>query len=400
MSDGRSDPIFELVISLLRDAHREDSPLCAPEDLYNEGWLLRLSLALESAGVSCLPFRLLEEAIWLSEPLLYSPFQARTRGDELAERHTQADAVVGHVAIAKQAKRGLRLRAEARQFIVIESKLGSPLQPGTQNAPDYDQAVRNVVCMAEILKRAERPVAEMDSLGFYVISPASKIAEHKPLLEVESMEQKVAERIAGYPSPDRERLEKWRKEWFDPLVQRAEIRCVAWEDVVDSSRRASREYGDHFQQFYDRCIGFAGQKSVAPMGGTTVQPEAKSVYIVDDELVVITRRSDNNCRVIPLEFEGPYFPESKLIATYVFGELEPETGNFDVKRCRPAKGAQYLWDPPAGEDCCPPGNEDRQPEPPCRIVVIVPGSGDTSRVGQVDTPQASFLVYTHHLRAE
>lgn len=399
MHDYEYSPILKLLFDQLAGSHLPDSPLSASKELYNEGALLRIALALESKGVHCLPFRFAEGARWLAEPLLYSAFQANFQGDKQAERHTHADGVVGNVAIDKLTKRGLELSPDARQFVVIESKLFSDLSSGTTNAVDYDQAVRNVACMAETLKRTGLRASQVDSMGFYVIAPHDRVARHQPLLTQESMNRKVESRISIYPHELQAGLRSWKLDWFDPLLEKAVIATETWEAIIERCKKSSPLEGKGFEEFYIQCRergllrAFPAREEGQPL------PILGEIYLVDDELVLVTGPDVQNCRVVPIHFEGPYFPPSKLIATSAFGQ--PDNEKHSATHCRPQNKEKYLWSPPVGESYCPPKEKpSNQPSPPCRVVVTVRGGGETTRVESVQDPVKSFLVYPHHLRVE
>ncbi len=255
----KHDLVFDLIISLLRDADNEHSPLSAAVHLYNEGWLLRVTLALHFRGISCLPFTPAANAKWYSEPLLYSHFHARMRGDDRAESHTHADAVVGHITINKDTRRGLALSSDASQFIVVEAKLASLLQSRTRNAKGWDQAVRNVACMAETISRSDPPRScdEFDQLGFYVISPEDMIPKHQALVCDASMSKKIHKRIQQSEGPQREELDMWRVKWFEPLIRKATIKCISWEEVILRCKQSSPEDGRALDQFYEKCRSVA-----------------------------------------------------------------------------------------------------------------------------------------------
>ena len=137
--------------------------------------MLRLVLAAAKDGIECLPFPFESDASWFSEALLYSAFLARRRGDVLAESMTHADGVVGHFQFDLATKAGLVLPPHAKQFVVCEAKIFAHLSAGTRRAPNYNQAARNVGCIAETLRRAGPPLATYRSLGFCVLAPASQI---------------------------------------------------------------------------------------------------------------------------------------------------------------------------------------------------------------------------------
>src|SRR3954468_15830641 len=102
-------------------AHTDDA-VFPPTALYNEGWMLRILLALEARGVRCLPFAFQDRPRWFSEALLYTPFRKRVLRDRLAEGVTHADGVIGHFNWTPGRKCGLELRPNATQFDVVEAK--------------------------------------------------------------------------------------------------------------------------------------------------------------------------------------------------------------------------------------------------------------------------------------
>jgi hypothetical protein len=65
--------------------------------------------------------------------------------DLLAEGWTHADAVIGNVTIGDSALADATLAEGAKQFIVVEAKLFSPLSPRVTNASYFDQAARQTL---------------------------------------------------------------------------------------------------------------------------------------------------------------------------------------------------------------------------------------------------------------
>ena len=62
-----------------------------PTDLYNEGWMLRLSLDwFENHQTRTHPLTISKNEMWYSEAQLPSAFLARYKGDKLAEAWTHA----------------------------------------------------------------------------------------------------------------------------------------------------------------------------------------------------------------------------------------------------------------------------------------------------------------------
>ena len=153
-----------------------NSPFFPPTLLFNENWLLRVILDWFSrAGLTHHKLLFGQNARWFSEALLPSAFLPRHRGDPLAESWTHADGVIGHFKIGGSGKGDLCLLPSPKQFVVLEGKIFSRLSPGVKNAPYFDQAARNVACMAEVLRRADCPSGRLATLGFYVLAPASQL---------------------------------------------------------------------------------------------------------------------------------------------------------------------------------------------------------------------------------
>ena len=249
------DRVLPLVSKLLGSSGSAE-PHLPPTLLYNEGWLLRLVLSAASAGIPCLPFRFEDGARWFSEALLDSAFLPRYRGDHLAETWTHADGVVGHFSFRPNRKGGLSLDSSGSQFVVLEAKVFSPLSRGTTRAPEFDQAARNVACMAETLRRCGRPMEQWNCLGFYILAPKEQIDAGLFNTEVskDSIRTKIASRIKAYEP--RENLDSWHREWVSLLLDRIHIECLHWESIIDIIHGHDRDLGDGLRYFYDLTLDY------------------------------------------------------------------------------------------------------------------------------------------------
>jgi hypothetical protein len=135
--------------------------------LYNEGWMLRLVMDWFSANdVPDHRLSFVPGARWYSEALLPSAFLARYQGDPLAGSWAHADGAIGQFAVGKERKADLSLLPDAQHLVVLEAKLFSRLSSGVANAEYFDQAARNVACVAGVLRRAERHPSNLSHLGF------------------------------------------------------------------------------------------------------------------------------------------------------------------------------------------------------------------------------------------
>jgi hypothetical protein len=246
--------VIERIYKLLESCTTE-TPLFPPTILYNEGWLLRLTLDWFSSNkVPNHPLNFHKRSRWFSEALLPSTFQSRYRGDQLAENRTHADGVVGHFSIGEKGKADLSLTHEATQLLVLEAKMFSSLSSGVTNAKYFDQAARNVACIAEVFHRAKLPPRPSLQIGFYVLAPNSQIEQGKFSKEMErsSIEQKVEQRVQEYGGDK----DDWYSEWFQPIFQLMEIQVISWEKLILSIAEHEPETADRFDEFYRHCIEF------------------------------------------------------------------------------------------------------------------------------------------------
>jgi hypothetical protein len=260
--------VEQSILEVFRSIKTSAPHICATE-LYCEGWLLRLAMTAWSNGIRCLPFAPAPGSRWFAEPLLYSAFLAEGRGDSLAETHTEADAVVGQFDFGST-KAGVRLTPTADQFIVIEAKVFSKLKEGTTNVPKYDQAARTVACMAEVLRRAGRPIDEYETLGFFVLAPKQQIEAgvFQSQMNAQHLDEAISQRISPYPTPtQQERKRKWREQWVRPLIQRLQLQCVSWENIIERIVAEDKEFGSEFQGFYEDCLRYNGPNRGIPISG-------------------------------------------------------------------------------------------------------------------------------------
>jgi hypothetical protein len=232
-----------------------ETSVLPPTQLYNEGWLLRLVLDwLDRHQEVEHPLSFFPGSRWYSEALLPSRFMPRTRGDKLAEKHTHADGLIGHFDIASGVRGDARVRAGAEQLIVIEAKMGSGLSSRTKNALDYDQAARNVACIAHMLAAADVPPTSIQRLGFYVLAPGSQIdcGVFADLVTKPSVQRKVLARAGAYVGVGDH--DAWFEKWFLPTLEHIELCGMSWEAVL--AELPAGESVDYIRSFYAQCLRF------------------------------------------------------------------------------------------------------------------------------------------------
>jgi hypothetical protein len=232
-----------------------DIPNFPPTILYNEGWLLRLLVEwISTSGITNHPLSFPKDGHWFSEARLPSSFLHRFKGDPLAESHTNADGVMGHFMIGCTGKTDLALTPDATHFVVLEAKLYSGLSKGVTNAKYFNQAARNVACMAEVLRRADRKPKSFTNLSFYVLAPKDQIVSRtfSRHLDKQSIKDKVIRRVSSYEGE----RDEWFKEWFTPTLEVIDIGSLSWEAILDIISENDLKTGDSLKEYYSQCLAF------------------------------------------------------------------------------------------------------------------------------------------------
>ena len=235
------------ITKVLLSAGLKDSPL-RPTALYNEGWMLRLILDwCSKKATEEHPLYFLPAARWASEGLLPSQFCARSRKDPLSESRTHADGIIGHFSVGSVGTGDIALSQDAKQLIVVEAKMFSSLSAGTKNAPKFDQAARNVACVAELIAQVEIPPERLSPLAFYVVAPQAQIEAgvFSEQLSPASVKTQVQDRVKAYAGEK----DKWYEDWFIPALAVMKIESLAWEDLTAMA-------GSEYLNFYQQCLHF------------------------------------------------------------------------------------------------------------------------------------------------
>ena len=232
-----------------------------PTDLYNEGWMLRIVLDWHSMHPDIIsPIAIPADSDWYSEARLPSAFLPRTRrGDKFAEGYTHADGVIGQFCIGTQGISDFTLKPEANRFVVIEAKMFSKLSPGITHAGYYNQAARSVACMADVIRRANVSLAEIQTLGFYVVAPEARIHEgvFKPYMNKRHIEETVKRRVDTYD----EDKSDWFNNLFLPVLDNMDVRCIGWEELVALMKYEEPEISFSLTEFYSNCMKYNSKGS-------------------------------------------------------------------------------------------------------------------------------------------
>lgn len=234
-----------------------------PTLIFNEGWLLRMVMDFAAQNrEQWRGFLVLPEAQWFSEGLLPSPFAAVRRGDSLAEAYTHADGVIGSITVGGKGRGDVILTKPCEQLLVLEAKIASRLSAGTRNAPGYNQAARNVACMAEMIRISNVPVSQYKSLEFYVLAPAVMLRKEKSFtrfMDRQAIRARVEERVEAYRRrDDYGGKRQWFEEWFLPLISIIELKLCSWEELVAEVEEKDEATGFRLEEFYRLCLQYNG----------------------------------------------------------------------------------------------------------------------------------------------
>ena len=244
--------MLETITSILHRCGSSDSVL-PPTELYNEGWMLRLVLDWFDRNRNIIyPLAFAPNARWYSEALLPSRFLPQKRGDKRAESFTHADGIIGHFSIWPGDRGEVKILKNATQLIVTEAKLSSSLSTGTKNAPTFDQAARNVACIANMIGIAGANVDTLDQLGFYVLAPEAQINAgiFGDLITEDSIKRKVKARVSIYGSV----FDEWFEKIFLPVLARIKLKALSWESILDELPIMSDT--QQIREFYETCLKY------------------------------------------------------------------------------------------------------------------------------------------------
>jgi hypothetical protein len=225
-----------------------------PTTLYNEGWMLRLVLDWASRHPSSIPELAFDEGSrWYSEALLPSRFKPRRRRDTSAEGFTHADGVIGHFRV-RSGRGDIELSPGARQLTIVEAKMASGLSVGTKHAPAFNQAARNVACIAHMLSQGSVPEREPVSASFVLLAPQARISEgaFRAAMDKDAIVAAVRRRADDFDQA----ASDWCSSCFEPIAGRCSICALSWEDVLLGVREADPKSADDFAQFYAQCLKY------------------------------------------------------------------------------------------------------------------------------------------------
>ena len=127
----------------------------------------------------------------------------------------------------------------------------SKLSAGTTHARYYNQAARNIACIAEVLNRAGKKPSELRCLAFYVVAPQLAIdgGVFDKYMSAQSVKSTVKKRVEEYDEPKSD----WFEEWFLPTLTKIDIQKISWEDILSYVTEVDSLGASDLKKFYERC---------------------------------------------------------------------------------------------------------------------------------------------------
>ena len=230
----------------------------ARSEVYNETWLLRMVLSClhdykGDFNASCPKeereiLNRIRDAVrvrWISEGGLRPTLKN--------EGTTWTDAIIGAVGIKddvddeldSETKRGIVLNRENKNVgvVVIEAKVGSKLSKGTRNYPEYNQAARNIACLAQLVMDDRCDL--VDKCSFVVLGPREHIKSWEGLIDNQKRVGNALDVIKAHLTH--------RRTDDDRFVSVASIiasnsMAISWESIIDAL------VNQRLRDFYDSVI--------------------------------------------------------------------------------------------------------------------------------------------------
>lgn len=163
--------------------------------------------------------------------------------------------MIGDFVIGRNREGDLSLTEGAARFFVIEAKMFSRLSSGVKNVSYFNQAARNVACIAEVICRAQIFPSSLKEIGFFVLAPESQInagsfAEH---MAPEIIRNIVRRRVSEYQESEKD---KWFEDWFLPTLEKIQLREISWEEICRLINQHDSAFGEQLDTFYGKCLEF------------------------------------------------------------------------------------------------------------------------------------------------
>ncbi len=209
-----------------------------PTEIFNEGWMLRFLIQLsiiQEIKFEGVDFGSLKN--WTSEGLIDSPFVEKAR---YKEGYTHADAALGDFDVKYTENGKIKVDPDADFFGIIEAKMGSNLSNGTKHFPKYNQATRNIVCIAH------NTIHSKCQSSFWVVAPKDAIKKKKcniaSSLELNNIKNEIVERFGEESIDD---------QIYIDIINEMSVKAITYESWIE---QLSGEEKHEIGKFYEDCL--------------------------------------------------------------------------------------------------------------------------------------------------
>ncbi|WP_297089428.1 hypothetical protein [uncultured Draconibacterium sp.] len=234
---------MEAFIKIVESIQTEQ-PNINPTEIYNEGWMTRLLVHYSikhQINVVNLDFSMIKN--WTSEALMSSPFILEV-AQPYREGYTHADVALGDFNVDYEVRGEIDIPNDARVFGIIEAKMKSNLSAGTTYVKDYNQASRNIACIAHNTRASDCKIF------FVVVIPEQMKEKHGivPKVDKTFVYNQIQSRFELYDENHEVRV---NESAVLSKVKKCEIIVLTYEDWISTfTDSQSREF---LSDFYEKC---------------------------------------------------------------------------------------------------------------------------------------------------
>jgi hypothetical protein len=131
--------------------------------------------------------------------------------------------------------------------------MASGLSLRTKYAPDFNQAARNVACIAHLLSEDQDYATSVMSCGFVLIAPKDKIVQGTfHAVDRDDIARAVGRRAESF---DAEAID-WCNGAFRQILDRCQLTVLSWESVLDEISGVEPAAGAGLREFYSECLRY------------------------------------------------------------------------------------------------------------------------------------------------
>ena len=217
-----------------------------PTEICNEGWMTRLLVYYsiqEKIKVKEIDFKSIKN--WTSEALLSSPF---VKVSSNREGYTHTDMALGDFIVDYEKRGQIMVNPDAKQFGVIEAKMKSPLSRRTSNAKDYNQASRNITCIAHNTNFDCKTF-------FYVALPETKLPKKNragfsisDFIAKDEIKKQIKDRLSPYSTNG---IDKINDVDIIAKVEKCTVGIITYEEWIELFN--DTKIKETLNVFYDNC---------------------------------------------------------------------------------------------------------------------------------------------------